>query len=574
MLSTRCHAFKKYAVLYAYVLCIFVLFYRVTPGYSPIQFHNNATIKSMKHLFYSYTYYLFALCASPIFLNGQTAGTPDPSFGTAGQAIIEDPINAYYGGASVLLPDGKLIVSGYEFDQSGATGVLVFTRLLPDGTLDLTYGIGGKAYPALDTGLDGGLYKIALTAEGKLIAVGTFVNDDISAAFVARLDSDGALDASFGQNGVLVFDVGSEEDEFWSVLIKPDGKILLGGSTYDEDIPGFYNLLLVQLFSDGTLDPDFGVGGIATADFATGLEAILSLSIQADGKIVAVGGNAANTYDMEVVRFFPNGSVDPTFAINGAFIFDNPGREDVAYAGAVQADQKIVFCGTSFQNGSSIGEVTLFRLNSDGTFDQTFGANGQVYTNLGILEFARSLVLQPDGKILVGAGSANSAVDFNGSLWVLRYNSDGSLDASFGTGGKAQTPIYAESPESEDLLIQPDGKIIHAGTADGKIVVWRYLNDLMSGSEESPAFDFQLQLLPNPTIENTHLGWVLESPAEVSCELYDAQGRLIQTMIPATLFPAGSHGQTLNLGGEVVPGVYFLRFETNQGIQVIKLIKE
>lgn len=527
----------------------------------------------MKHLFYSYTYCLFALCASPIFLNGQTAGTPDPSFGTAGQAIIEDPINDYYGGASVLLPDGKLIVSGYEFDQSAATGVLVFTRLLPDGTPDLTYGIGGKAYPALDTGLDGGLYKIALTAEGKLIAVGSLVNDDISAAFVARLDSDGALDASFGQNGVLVFDVGSEEDEFWSVLIKPDGKILLGGSTFDMDIPGFYNLLLVQLFSDGTLDPDFGVGGIATADFATGLEAILSLSIQADGKIVAVGGNTANTYDMEVVRFLPNGAVDSSFAINGAFIFDNPGREDVAYAGAVQADQKIVFCGISFKNGSQIGETTLFRLNSDGSFDQTFGANGQVYTNLGILEFARSLVLQPDGKILVGAESANSAVDFNGSLWVLRYNSDGSLDASFGIGGKAQTPIYVESPGSVDLLIQPDGKIIHAGAADGKIVVWRYLNDLMLGSNESPAFDFQLQLSPNPTTEYTHLDWVLEKPAEVSCDLYDAQGRLLQTIIPAALFSAGSHQQTLYFGSDRPPGAYFLVLEADQGRQIIKLIK-
>jgi len=339
------------------------------------------------------------------------------------------------------------------------------------------------------------------------------------------------------------------------------------------DIPGFYNLLLVQLFSDGTLDPDFGVGGIATADFATDSEGILSLSIQADGKIVAVGGNAVGNTDMEVVRFFPNGSVDSTFATNGAFIFGVPGRGDVAYAGAVQADQKIVFCGVSFQNGSSIGEVTLFRLNSDGTFDQTFGANGQVYTNLGILEFARSLVLQPDGKILVGAESVNSAVDFDGSLWVLRYNSDGSLDASFGIGGKAQTPIYAESPESVDLLIQPDGKIIHAGTADDKIVVWRYLNELMSGSNESPAFDFQLQLSPNPTTEYTHLDWVLEKPAEVSCDLYDAQGRLLQTIIPAALFSAGSHQQTLYFGSDRPPGAYFLVLEADQGRQIIKFIK-
>ncbi len=528
----------------------------------------------MKFLFYSCRLCLLLLFATPDFLTGQTAGSPDLDFGTAGQAAIEDPLNTYYGGPTVLLPDGKLIVAGYEFDQSGGNGVLVFTRFLPDGTLDLTYGTNGKAYPDLDTGIDGGVLNTALTPEGKLIAVGTIVTDDISAAFVARLDSNGVLDASFGQNGVLVFDVGSEEDDFLSVVIKSDGKILMGGSTYDLDLPGFYNLLLVQLLADGTPDPDFGIGGIATADFVNGLEAILSLSVQADGKIVAVGGNAVNSYDMEVVRFLPNGVVDDSFATNGAFIFGLPGREDVAYAGAIQADQKIVFCGTSFQNGSSIGAATLFRLNSDGSFDQTFGTNGRVFTELGIAEFARSLVLQSDGKILVGAESANSPVSFNGWLWVMRFDADGSLDDSFGIGGKAKTPIYEESPESSDLLIQPDGKIIHAGVADGKIVLWRYLNDLIIGSDETPAFDFQLQLSPNPTAENTHLAWVLQTPTEVNCDLFDAQGRLIQTIIPATIFAAGSHSQTLYLGNEVPVGVCFLVFKTDQGRQVIKLIKE
>ena len=528
----------------------------------------------MRHLFYAYSLCLFALCASPSFLHGQTAGTPDLDFGTAGQASIEDPINAYYGGPTVLLPDGKLIVAGYEYDQTGGDGMLVLTRLLSDGSLDLTYGSNGQTHPMLNTGFDGGLSKIALTAEGKLIVVGNLVNDTMAAAFVARINSNGELDPSFGQNGMIIFDIGSEEDEFWSVLIKPDGKLLLGGSTYDLDLPGLYNLLLVQLLADGTPDPDFGVGGIATADFANGLEAILSLSIQADGKIVAVGANGVTSYDMEVVRFFPNGSVDTSFATNGVFMFDNSGRVDVAYAGAIQADQKIVFCGTSLLNGTQIGEATLFRLNSDGSFDQTFGTNGRVFTDLGVLEFARSLALQPDGKILVGAESANSPVSFNGWLWVMRYNTDGSLDASFGIGGKAQTPIYEESPESSDLLIQPDGKIIHTGSADGKIVLWRYQNELMLGSDEISSTNFQLQCAPNPVIEQTMLSWVLKTPTEVRCDLYDVQGRLLQTLLPPTLFPAGENHQVFHFASEVPVGACFLQFSAGNDRRLIQLVKQ
>ncbi|MBC7778235.1 MAG: hypothetical protein H7246_22570 [Phycisphaerae bacterium] len=528
----------------------------------------------MIKFFFSPNAILFlGLFNSPVFLTGQTAGTPDLSFGQAGQVIIQDPINTYYGGPTVLLPDGKLIIAGYQYDQNGGDGVLVLTRLSPDGSLDLTYGTNGKAYPALNTGFDGGLYKMALTAEGKLIVVGTVVNDTMAAAFVARLHSNGELDAGFGQNGVIIFDIGSEEDEFWTVLIKPDGKILLGGSTFDMDIPGFYNLLLVQLFSDGTPDPDFGVGGIATADFAPGLEAILSLSIQADGKIVAVGANAVNDNDMEVVRFFPNGAIDSAFATNGAFIFDFSGREDVAYAGAVQVDQKIVFCGTSFKNGTSTGEATLFRLNTDGSFDPTFGTNGKVFTNLGVLEFARALVLQADGKILVGADCIQSASSFKGWLWVSRYNTDGSLDTSFGNNGNAQTPIYADAPESSELLIQPDGKIIQSGSADGKLVVWRYLNDQMVGLDEKLNVDFQLQLAPNVIAGQANLSWVLQSPSEVHCDLFDAQGRFLQTNITPTFYTSGRHEEALFFGNEVLPGTYFLKFIAGREHRIIKYIK-
>ncbi len=528
----------------------------------------------MRNHFHCCALLLFGLFISPMLLTGQTAGTPDPNFGQAGQAAIEDPINIYYGGPTVLLPNGKLITGAVEYDQNSENGMIVITRLLPDGSFDLAYGTNGQSRPAISLGFDGGLSKIALTADGKLIAVGNIVTDTEAKAFIARIDANGELDPSFGQNGLAIFDIGDDVDEFWCVLIKSDGKILAGGSTLDSDNPGFFDLLLAQLLPDGTLDPAFGADGIATADFTTGLEAILSLSLQADGKIVAVGGSQVNDYNMEVVRFLPNGAVDPSFASNGVFRFGTPLREDVAYAGAVQADQKIVFCGTSFQNAGNAGETTLFRLNPDGTFDPSFGTNGQVFTDLSAFDFARALVLQPDGKILVGAESIAPPVSsIEGWFWVLRYNTDGSLDGTFGSGGKVQSPSYPEFPETADILLQPDGKIIQTGTVEGKIILWRYLNDIMVGIDAIPTADFQLQFAPNPLAEYGNLNWQLEAPGEVRCDLYDAQGRLLQTLIPSTFFPAGRHQQTLHLGNEIPSGACFLEFTAGVQRQVINLIK-
>lgn len=517
--------------------------------------------------------FILALCVLPVLLIGQTAGMPDLNFGQAGQALIEDPVNTYYGGPMVLLPDGKLIVMGYEYDQNGENPVLVLTRFLPDGTPDPAYGINGQARPDINTGFDGGINKIALTADGKLIAAGVILTDTSSAAFVACVDANGELDPGFGQNGTVTFDIGSEDDDFWSILIKPDGKILLGGDTFDANNPGFFDLLLVQLLPDGSPDTAFGFGGIATADFASGLESILSLSLQADGKILAVGGNAVNDYDMEVARFFPDGSIDNTFANNGALIFGVPGRNDVAYAGAIQNDQKIVFCGTSFQDGTPTGETTLFRLNPDGSFDSGFGTGGKVFTDLGALDFARALVLQPDGKILVGAESVTSISNFNGSLWVLRYNTDGSLDNTFGTAGKAQTPLYADIAESAELLLQPDGKVVQSGTAEGKIILWRYLNDVMVAVEETVKSNIRLQIAPNPVVENAHLTWVQEKAGEVSGELYDAKGHMLQTVFPTSVFPAGLQEQEIQFGRETRAGIYFLVLKLGGIQQVLQVVK-
>jgi len=527
----------------------------------------------MKVLDYPSFFFFFALCAFPLLLTGQTAGTPDPDFGQGGEVVITDSSKTYYGGYTVLLPDGKMIVAGNEYEQPGADGIPVLTRLLPDGSIDSNYGINGQVRPEISSN-GANIGKIALDAEGKLIVVGEILNTFFQKAFVARLAADGQLDTSFGQGGVMVLTIASSDVLLSTILLKSDGRILLGGAAYELGNAEVYNFLLIQLLPNGTLDPAFGTAGIAMANFTQGYENILSLALQADGKIVAAGGNATNNYDMEIVRFHPNGNIDQSFGTAGAFTFNLGTRDDVAYAVAIQSDQKIVFCGTSFQNGDTIGAITLFRINPDGSFDATFGMDGKVFTDLGFSELAWALVLQPDGKILVGAEGTLSSTNFEeGQFWVLRYNTDGSLDTTFGDNGKVQSPLYGQFAETTGLLLQPDGKIIHTGMANNQLVLWRYLNDIMVNVQETLLTDFHLQCSPNPVAESTNISWTLEQSAEVRGDLYNAQGRLVQTIIPPAFLPAGAQQQTIHFTHEIPAGTYFLVLQVGRQRQVISLIK-
>src|SRR6185312_12779398 len=174
----------------------------------------------------------------------------------------------------------------------------------------------------------------------------------------------------------------------------------------------------------GDLDGAFGTGGTVTTDFAGNGDEARAVAVQPDGKIVAAGGALGATVDFALVRYRPDGTLDATFGTGGKVTTDF-GSAEQAFAVAVQPDGKIVVAG-----GGATG-FELARYNADGSLDGTFGAGGKVTTRFGLgLPFTRAhaIVLQPDGKIVV-AGTATSATapDFG----LARYNPNGSLDASF-----------------------------------------------------------------------------------------------------------------------------------------------
>jgi uncharacterized delta-60 repeat protein len=209
----------------------------------------------------------------------------------------------------------------------------------------------------------------------------------------------------------------------------------------------------------GDLDPSFSSDGIVRTDLG-GADRAFGVAVQPDGKIVAAGcsGRDGNCFffdgsgaDFALARYNVDGSRDAGFGSRGKVLTDL-GGDDGAFGVAVQSDNKIVAAG-----GSS-GDFAVVRYNVDGSLDPTFGSGGIVLTEFGGRDVAYGVVLQADGKI-VAAGDGGD----HDAIALARYNVDGSLDSSFGSGGKVLTTFDESFVDAFAVVLQPDGRIVTAG---------------------------------------------------------------------------------------------------------------
>ena len=213
------------------------------------------------------------------------------------------------------------------------------------------------------------------------------------------------------------------------------------------------------LAADGDLDLSFGSGGKVTTDFMEGSSAASDLALQSDGKFIAVGSvGQGSSRDFALARYNSDGSLDTSFGSGGTVTTHFFGSSDQALAVALQSDGKIIAVGQAVQSDGD-DDFALARYNSDGSLDTSFGTGGKVTTDFfSQNDQAFAVALQSDGKI-IAAGS--TFLDFA----LARYNSDGSLDATFGSGGKVTTD-FAFSDQAFAVALQSDGKIIAAGFAN------------------------------------------------------------------------------------------------------------
>ncbi len=227
----------------------------------------------------------------------------------------------------------------------------------------------------------------------------------------------------------------------------------------------FLLLLSTIQAQPGSLDITFGNNGIVTAPNTSIREMGYKILLQDDGKILLAGFQEDNNIrDFAVARYNPDGSLDNSFGSSGLVIFDAGTGSDAAWSMALQDDGKIILAGTVYHQFSSVDDMAMVRLNSDGTPDNSFGTAGFVFTDIDQhWDNANDIALQPDGKILLaGEGYAND----KRNVCVVRYNSNGGLDASFGTGGIALFAIGTGDDRTESISLQSDGKILTCGYFD------------------------------------------------------------------------------------------------------------
>ena len=418
------------------------------------------------------------------------AGDVDLTYGFFGRVVLQ----ANFGGSfNALQADDKIVSSGRGVGV-GLSDISV-ARLTPEGVLDPAFGDGGHA--TVNFGFTGGFdsidtaFGVAVQPDGRIVAAGiTNALNMFKWDFAfARFDADGSLDPTFGNAGRAVFGFGhvGSDDQLRAVVVQPDGRILSGGYS-DLGTFAVRDFVVGRLTPDGLPDPTFGVDGRVSLDFngASSLDEGVALALQPDGRIILAGTSRplGGTFNFALARFEPDGALDAGFGAGGKALIDPAGvgvgasLTDVALA----PGGKIVVVGFILLPGvpSTSRDFLVLRLEPDGSLDTSFGAGGRVILDLsgaGSDDRAFSAAVQEDGKILVG-GETRSPSTVQ-SFVLVRLDPDGVLDGSFGSGGMVQTrvgPVTA-SEGIRKVLLQSDRKIVASGFSGFLGVLVRYLND-------------------------------------------------------------------------------------------------
>ncbi len=392
-------------------------------------------------------------------------GDLDTSFDADGKVSTDLGSSTDNAVDAVLQTDGKIILVGVQ--DAGSQNRLALVRYNVDGSLDSTFGTGGRVL--INNNLQFGTASAAaLQADGKIV-----VTLDRAGVKIVRLNTNGSIDTTFGTNGfATILQNGSGgATSVRDLVILPDGKILIGGGAYNfANSTLTYGFGLYRLNQNGSFDTTFGANGFVLTDFpGATLTQGQTLALRADGKI-ALGGFAYRADNMAGVKLLialynADGSLDTTFGTGGKVVTDSS-ENSVIQRVVFQSDNKIV-TGGSTNNGDDGTRGQIRRYTANGAVDATFGANGlaTVQINSGATKI-NDIVLQPDGKI-IGFGQAFDLPSIILGFAVVRYLPNGTPDTTFGTNGFRTTVFTTETGDLAEAyagFLQPDGKIVAAGT--------------------------------------------------------------------------------------------------------------
>jgi uncharacterized delta-60 repeat protein len=390
----------------------------------------------MKIIFTFFVLILFAynLSAQP--------GSLDKTFGDTG--LVTKPIN--FQCSSIKVQNNENILAG----GANVNG-LAIVRYLKDGNIDYNFGDSGVASAPVNSNA----IALAVNKDGAILAAGGYY--DVT---LIKFTSDGKVDSSFGINGITVSDMAQYEYAN-DLQLQPDGKIVVSGITYDDPFNPQPHLFIDRFNRNGKIDAGFGINGRVVNSVLTAAVSVARVVLQQDNKIIIGGSAYVGDADLFISRYNADGSPDESFGSNGSKIIRYSNNDDYLNALAIQPDGKIIAAGQGnrFIFNPELSGMLMIRLTGDGSLDKSFGNNGQSFIKLPDKESTiQDILIQTDGKI-IGVGY-NFYENQYSEFALLKTNSSGIPDSSFGTNGLQQT--YYENLNTVGGELQGN-KIITAG---------------------------------------------------------------------------------------------------------------
>jgi uncharacterized delta-60 repeat protein len=504
---------------------------------------------------------LFVFGLTSCFAQG---GILDASFGTNGYTTVNvTPLDDNLTAIAVQNDDKTLVLGRSYLGDNNFDFSLC--RLNTDGSLDTSYGTDGintisdvnRGYPLV----------LKLQPDGKAIAAGAMNAESLA---ILRYNEDGSLDTTFGTGGRVYFNLSPSSLELvQDLMVLDDGKIMLLAAIL---IDSRSSVGLIKLNHDGTLDTTFNLIGyrIKTAPVNKSY-GITKMIVQPDGKFVASGTlNTRNvTYnysDAFITRINADGTDDITFATNSNFNL-NIYLQDYISNITLLNDGSIVALGTAIDNSNleagPSGGVFLLKLNADGSPSTTFGNNGIVLNDLinttdSLDELTSSLLVGPDNKFYLGGyyRTTYSYSSFKG--YVACLDNNGTIDTNFGTNGIAYFNNYINS--LSDIKFDSNNNIIVAGTynySDNKFRIGRLTPNSILGA--GITLKDYIAVYPNP-VSN-----VLYTTIAGNFAIYDTTGRVVSS---------GYTGFNNSINTEQLStGSFFIKINSGNAVYGAKFIK-
>ncbi|MEO1258677.1 MAG: T9SS type A sorting domain-containing protein [Bacteroidota bacterium] len=496
-------------------------------------------------------------------------GQLDPLFGINGMTITH--FNGYSAEANsmALQSDGKIVLAGIGTTDNDQD--IIASRYLLDGQLDETFADNGQFTFSISSFRDR-CYGVTVDDSDHIYFTGyTNSSNFQSKGFIIKLDSNGSFDSTFAEDGVWVSELPNTDEDFREIIIQPDQKILIAGET--EILGEPEHATLIRLNQDGSLDTDFGTNGRASALVPNGYNPTFA-ALNNDGTIVTGGfvleSNNTNTL---LAKFDQDGNIDLSFGLDGVHV-DTYAIEEFARSIAIQADGKLLI-GTG-SNGSTGRDFGMTRYTQNGLLDIDFAEFGRVTTDiLSVSNTAHSILIQEDGKIIL---SGFLGITPNHDYAIARYEANGDLDESFGFGGKVITDTGMDDLSFTSAL-QEDGKLLCAGntknnSGESSFSIARYFTKMETATNNIPVEIADFEIFPNPTNNLFTISYFLKKTTNVSIELLSPIGQHLKSLLKDEKINQGINTLEVDLSENFTAGIYFIKIQSSTGAQLKKLVLE